>query len=102
MPCARHDPIAPGPGAGVPTRMPARSRSIGQALDPDGKAVPKGGLARVLPEAGRPAETAARPRNPYDDLFGQMFETGARQRDEYQKTMENIFDQFTRGMDRHR
>ena len=59
--------------------------------------------ARTEPQA-RPTrkKTAERPKNPYDDLFGQMFETGARQRDEYQKGMESIFEQFTRGMDRHR
>jgi hypothetical protein len=43
-----------------------------------------------------------RPRNPYDDLFGEMFETGSRQRDEYQKGIESIFDQFSKGMDRYR
>jgi hypothetical protein len=61
------------------------------------------GQARPKPQA-RPAQkqAAERPKNPYDDLFGQMFETGARQRDEYQKGMESIFEQFTRGMDRHR
>ena len=46
--------------------------------------------------------TATRPRNPYDDLFGNMFEAGARQRDEYQKSMESIFEQFTKGMQRQR
>lgn len=41
-------------------------------------------------------------KNPYGDLFGQMFETGRQQRDEYQKGVESIFDQFLRGMDRNR
>ncbi|MEP9385920.1 DUF937 domain-containing protein [Mesorhizobium sp. KR9-304] len=41
-------------------------------------------------------------KNPYDDLFGEMFETGRKQRDEYQKGVENIFDQFSKGMDRYR
>jgi hypothetical protein len=41
-------------------------------------------------------------RNPYDDLFGEMFETGRKQRDEYQKGIESIFDQFSKGMDRYR
>lgn len=45
---------------------------------------------------------SGRARNPYDDLFGEMFETGAKQRDEYQKGVENIFEQFRRGMERHR
>ena len=43
-----------------------------------------------------------RPKNPYDDLFGEMFETGRKQRDEYEKNIGSIFDQFTRGMDRYR
>jgi hypothetical protein len=43
-----------------------------------------------------------RGRNPYDDLFGEMFETGAKQRGEYQKGIESIFDQFSKGMDRYR
>jgi hypothetical protein len=43
-----------------------------------------------------------RQKNPYDDIFGDMFESGRKQRDEYQKGMESIFEQFTRGMDRYR
>ena len=45
---------------------------------------------------------SGRARNPYDDLFGEMFETGAKQRDDYQKGVENIFEQFRRGMERPR
>lgn len=45
---------------------------------------------------------SGRPRNPYDDLFGQMFETGRQQRDDYQKGMDSIFEQFAKGMDRPR
>ncbi|TWG97487.1 hypothetical protein L598_002000000510 [Mesorhizobium sp. J18] len=48
------------------------------------------------------ANPSGRARNPYDDLFGQMFETGRQTRDEYQRGMESIFDQFRKGMDRHR
>ncbi len=54
------------------------------------------------PEARRQENPSGRPRNPYDDLFGDMFETGAKQRDEYQKGVESIFDQFSKGMDRYR
>ena len=43
-----------------------------------------------------------RQKNPYDDIFGEMFETGAKQRDEYEKNIGSIFDQFTKGMDRYR
>jgi hypothetical protein len=43
-----------------------------------------------------------RPKNPYDDIFGEMFETGRKQRDEYEKNIGSIFDQFSKGMDRYR
>lgn len=53
--------------------------------------------------AERPGQDASeRPRNPYDDLFGKMFETGRQTRDDYQRGMQNIFDQFLKGMERHR
>ena len=54
------------------------------------------------PRAGERSGQQGRKKNPYDDLFGEMFETGSKQRDEYQKGIESIFDQFSRGMDRHR
>ncbi|MFC5386639.1 DUF937 domain-containing protein [Aquamicrobium segne] len=47
-----------------------------------------------------PAKTSEPAKNPYGELFGQMFEAGRQQRDDYQKGMESIFDQFLRGMDR--
>ena len=68
----------------------------------------RGGQARQqspepAPEAPQPrANPSGRPRNPYDDLFGRMFETGAKQRDEYQKGVEDIFDKFSKGLDRYR
>ncbi|ODT06628.1 MAG: hypothetical protein ABS58_10695 [Mesorhizobium sp. SCN 65-20] len=65
-----------------------------------------GGAGQSTPQAqAQPQQQtnpSGRPRNPYDDLFGKMFETGSQQRDEYQKGVESIFDQFSRGMDRHR
>jgi hypothetical protein len=51
---------------------------------------------------GQGTGQGGRPKNPYDDLFGEMFETGSKQRDEYQKGIESIFDQFSKGMDRYR
>lgn len=54
------------------------------------------------PRDNRSAQPGGRSKNPYDDLFGEMFETGRKQRDEYQKGVESIFDQFNRGMDRYR
>ncbi|MGO4838608.1 hypothetical protein AB4144_40800, partial [Rhizobiaceae sp. 2RAB30] len=54
------------------------------------------------PQPQRRADPGQQQRNPYDDLFGDMFETGAKQRDDYQKGVESIFDQFVKGMDRNR
>lgn len=54
------------------------------------------------PQPQRRANSGERSRNPYDDLFGDMFETGSKQRDDYQKGVESIFDQFLKGMDRYR
>ncbi len=45
---------------------------------------------------------SGRARNPYDDLFGQMFETGRKTRDDYERGVENIFEQFRQGMERRR
>jgi hypothetical protein len=59
---------------------------------------------RADPRAAERSKTnpSGRAKNPYDDLFGEMFETGAKTRDDYQKGVESIFEQFTRGMDKHR
>ncbi len=57
---------------------------------------------QAQPEPQADANPSGRARNPYDDLFGEMFETGRKQRDDYQKGVELIFDQFTKGMDRYR
>ncbi|MEW9837770.1 DUF937 domain-containing protein [Mesorhizobium marinum] len=55
------------------------------------------------PQAREPrANPSGRTKNPYDDLFGEMFESGRKQRDEYEKNVGSIFDQFSRGMDRYR
>ncbi|MBS9719470.1 DUF937 domain-containing protein [Tianweitania sp. BSSL-BM11] len=47
-----------------------------------------------------PTNPSGRPRNPYDDLFGDMFETGRKTRDDYQKGTEAIFDTFLKGMEK--
>jgi hypothetical protein len=64
----------------------------------------RGGQASRQPEPEPQPRTnpSGRARNPYDDLFGDMFETGRKQRDDYQKGVESIFDQFKKGMDRYR
>ncbi len=52
-------------------------------------------------QKARPSSTpSGRKKNPYDDLFGEMFETGRKTQDTYQKGVESIFDQFLKGMDR--
>jgi len=63
-----------------------------------------GGTARQQPKAAPAPKTnpSGRPRNPYDDLFGDMFEAGAKTRDDYQKNMESIFDQYLSGMEKRR
>jgi len=55
---------------------------------------------RAAPQ--RRTNPSGRQRNPYDDLFGDMFETGAKTRDDYQRNVESIFDQFLQGMERPR
>ena len=67
----------------------------GQARAPDPQPEPD-----PQPAPRQRANPSGRPKNPYDDMFGDMFETGRKQRDDYQKGVESIFDQFTRGMDR--
>ncbi|EDQ34948.1 hypothetical protein HPDFL43_02085 [Hoeflea phototrophica DFL-43] len=43
---------------------------------------------------------SGRQRNPYDDLFGQMFDSGKEVQRGYQQNMESIFDQYLKGMNR--
>jgi hypothetical protein len=92
---APSQPQAPGPFGDSPWgKILQDMMRGGQAQAPQ---------AEPEPAAPRPpANPSGRPRNPYDDLFGDMFETGAKQRDEYQKGVESIFDQFTKGMDKYR
>jgi hypothetical protein len=48
-------------------------------------------------------EPEPKPRgNAYEELFGQMFETGRQTQDTYQKGIDDIFDQYLRGMIKHR
>lgn len=99
-----------GGGAQQPD-APQRRPVPGGADNPFGKIFEemlRGGRQGAQPEpepqpAPRPrTNPSGRQRNPYDDVFGDMFETGRKTRDEYQKGVENIFDQFLRGMDRYR
>jgi len=84
-------------------------RILEEMMGGAGKGKPaQGKPARSRPAQDKPAQDkprakpAGRQRNPYDDLFGNMFEAGTRTRDDYQKGVEQIFEQYRRGLDRHR
>lgn len=71
-------------------------------------------LEEMMRGGGQPAPREAKPeqeeqprarkqsKNPYDDMFGDMFETGRKTQETYQKGLESIFEQFHRGMDKNR
>ncbi|MCU0830783.1 MAG: DUF937 domain-containing protein [Rhizobiaceae bacterium] len=42
------------------------------------------------------------PRNPVEDMLGQMFDTGREVQQDYQNNVKSIFDQYVRNMDRLR
>lgn len=62
----------------------------------------RGGQQQAAPEPDAKTTPSGRPRNPYDDLFGEMFEAGAKTRAEHQKSMESIFDRYLEGMEKRR
>ena len=85
---------------------PRRTTPAPEADNPFGKILEEmmgGGARRESAEedAAPRVNPSGRPRNKYDDAFGEMFETGRKTRDSYQQGMESIFDQFLKGMDRH-
>ena len=65
-----------------------------------------GGQTRQTPEPEQQPDPdlmpSGRKRNPYDDLFGQMFDAGKEVQQGYQKNVESIFDQYLQGMNRSR
>jgi hypothetical protein len=84
---------------------PARAPQNPYGDNPFGKIfeeMMRGGQQQAAPEPEPKANPSGRPRNPYDDLFGEMFEAGAKTRDDYQKNMESIFDQYLDGMNKRR
>ncbi|MEQ1943916.1 DUF937 domain-containing protein [Mesorhizobium sp. VNQ89] len=89
---------------------PFGDNPLGKIFEEMLKGAQQGGGQRRAPEpepeeAPRQRDSqpqGGRQKNPYDDLFGEMFETGRKQRDDYEKNMGSIFDQFTKGMDRYR
>ncbi len=106
-------------GGGMPQQPPPQQRRAEpQAQNPWGdnplgkifEEMMKGGQAagraapppEPEPRTRQPNPPEGRAKNPYDDIFGEMFKTGAKQRDEYEKNIGSIFDQFAKGMDRYR
>jgi hypothetical protein len=77
-----------------PEPVRRRTGSIGKA---GAKAVDE---APDMPRGRKEAQDRARPRNPLEDLFGEMLETGRKTQGDYQKGIESIFDQFMTGMKR--
>ncbi len=63
---------------------------------------PRTTTPRSTTKAAPRTNPSGRARTPYDDLFGEMFETGRKTRDDYEKNVGSIFDQFLKGMNRHR
>ncbi|WP_417434519.1 DUF937 domain-containing protein [Hoeflea sp.] len=63
-----------------------------------------GGQTKETPETEPQPDpdrmASGRKRNPYDDLFGQMFDAGKEVQQGYQKNVESIFDQYLQGMNR--
>jgi hypothetical protein len=101
------DMFGTGASGGQQQAGPAPS---GSGANPWGKIFEDmlGGGGRAQPDEQQPppaeprTNPSGRPRNPYDDVFGDMFETGRKTRDEYQKATESMFDQMLKGMDRYR
>lgn len=90
----------PAPNQQQPSQSPYGDNPLGKIFEQ----MLGGGSRSAEPEPQPQAQANAsgQPKNPYDDLFGQMFETGRQERDDYQKGVESIFDQFSKGMDRFR
>ena len=102
-----------GGGAPAPGQPQARPTPNVATDNPFGKILEEmlGGASRApdpqpepdpQPAPRQRANPSGRARNPYDDIFGDMFETGRKTRDDYQKGVESVFDQFLRGMDNPR
>lgn len=82
----------------------AAGRGRAPAPEPQEEKQSAKGKSKPAPQttASPKSNPSGRARSPYDDLFGEMFETGRKSRDEYEKNVGSIFDQFLKGMDRHR
>lgn len=92
------------PGADNPLgRIFEDMLSGGMGANPGGAFGGDGRRAERQREPEPEQQTSRKPgKNPYEDLFGQMFETGRKVQDDYQRGVESIFDQFLSGMDRRR
>lgn len=89
---------APGPLGDNPWGkiLEEMMRGGGQAQAPE----PEQEQSRAQPR--QQTTPSGRQKNPYDDIFGDMFETGQKQRDDYEQGVKSVFEQFTKGMDRYR
>ena len=104
--------ILEGMFGGGATRQPEPDRGNPYADNPLGQIFQDmfgsaaGGLRQQAPEPEQQPDPdrmpSGRKRNPYDDLFGQMFDAGREVQSGYQKNMESIFDQYLQGMKQHR
>ncbi|MGE3363155.1 MAG: DUF937 domain-containing protein [Rhizobiaceae bacterium] len=99
----------------APQRRPQRQQPQSQSDNPLGDILGQilgGGQAQAEPEdepraqPQRRGQRQAPPSNPLEDIFGKMFNPGGQggvaQDQNYQQGMDNIFEQFRRGVDRHR
>ena len=102
-----------GGGSRTPDQPQARPTPNVATDNPFGKILEEmlgGGSRAPEPQAEPDPQPAPRQRtnpsgrakNPYDDIFGDMFKTGRETRDDYQKGVESVFDQFLRGMNNPR
>jgi hypothetical protein len=73
-------------------------RMLEEMMRGGGQASPR----QAEPEPEEQPRARAQAKNPYDDMFGDMFETGRKTQETYQKGLESIFEQFHRGMDKNR
>jgi hypothetical protein len=100
---AQENPPQSQPSA-TPSNNPLGDTPWGKILESMvGGGMMGGNTGNQAPQpAPQPEQTnpSGRARNPYDDLFGNMFDTGRQTGNNYQKGTEAIFDTFLKGMNK--